>query len=83
MSISGHTDSSGDAASNQSLSQARADSVRSYLISKGIAAARMTAAGFGQTKPIADNATPDGRRRNRRIEFAVTGGGQAEVAPAR
>lgn len=82
IAIAGHTDSQGNPAANQALSQARADSVRNYLVSKGIAAARMTTAGFGQTKPIADNATPEGRQRNRRIEFSVTGGGQAEVVPA-
>lgn len=83
VSIAGHTDTSGNPADNQTLSEARANSVRTYLIAKGVAGARMTAAGFGQSKPIADNATPDGRRRNRRIEFGVTGGGQAEITPAR
>ena len=82
VSIAGHTDSQGDAAANQALSQGRAESVKTYLISKGVAASRMTTAGYGQTKPIADNATPEGRQRNRRIEFGVTGGGQAEVVPA-
>lgn len=82
VAIAGHTDSQGNPASNQKLSQARADSVRSYLVSKGIAGSRLTAAGFGQTKPIANNATPEGRQRNRRIEFSVTGGGTAEVVPA-
>lgn len=83
VSVAGHTDASGNPVDNQTLSEARANSVRTYLIAKGVAGSRMTAAGFGQSKPIADNATPDGRRRNRRIEFGVTGGGQAEIAPAR
>jgi outer membrane protein OmpA-like peptidoglycan-associated protein len=83
ISISGHTDSQGNAAANQALSEARANSVKSYLATKSVAGNRMTASGFGQSKPIADNATPEGRSRNRRIEFAVTGGGQAEVLPAR
>jgi outer membrane protein OmpA-like peptidoglycan-associated protein len=83
ISISGHTDSQGNAVANQALSEARANSVKSYLATKSVAGNRMTAAGFGQTKPIAGNATPEGRSRNRRIEFAVTGGGQAEVLPAR
>lgn len=82
VAIGGHTDSQGNPGANQELSQARANTVRNYLISKGVAGTRMTAAGFGQTKPIADNATPDGRQRNRRIEFSVTGGGTAEVLPA-
>ena len=83
VSISGHTDASGDAAANQQLSEARAAAVKTYLASKGVDAARMTTAGFGQTKPVADNATPAGRKKNRRIEFGVTGGGQATVVPAR
>ena len=82
VSIAGHTDSQGVPAANQVLSQARAEAVKTYLTSKGVAASRMTTAGFGQTRPIADNATPEGRQRNRRIEFGVTGGGQAEVLPA-
>ena len=83
VSISGHTDASGDPAANLTLSQARAASVKTYLVSKGVVATRLTATGFGQTKPIADNATPDGRQRNRRIEFGVTGGGQAQIVPTR
>ena len=83
VSIAGHTDARGNSAANQTLSEARANSVKSYLIGKGVAGARMTTAGFGQSKPIADNATSEGRGRNRRIEFGVTGGGQAEIAPAR
>ncbi len=82
VSISGHTDASGDPASNQTLSEARAAVVKTHLISQGVAAIRMTTAGFGQTKPLEENTTPEGRRRNRRIEFGVTGG-QAEVAPPR
>ena len=83
VSIAGHTDSQGDAAANQLLSEARAAAVKTYLQSKGVAGQRMTTAGLGQSKPIADNATPEGRQRNRRIEFGVTGGGQAQVLPAR
>lgn len=83
VSIAGHTDSQGDAAANQLLSEARAVAVKTYLATKGVAAPRMTTAGYGQSKPIADNAAPEGRQRNRRIEFGVTGGGKAEVLPAR
>jgi outer membrane protein OmpA-like peptidoglycan-associated protein len=51
------------------LSQQRADSVRSYLIGKGVTAANLTAVGYGSERPIADNATEEGKARNRRIEF--------------
>jgi outer membrane protein OmpA-like peptidoglycan-associated protein len=82
VAIAGHTDSQGRADANRALSQARADSVKAYLTAKGIAAARMTTKGFGDTKPIASNDTAEGRQRNRRIEFSVTAGGKAEVLPA-
>lgn len=69
--ISGHTDDRGAAKSNLALSQRRADSVKKYLTAKGIPAARMTPKGYGPTQPVADNATDEGRARNRRIEFRV------------
>ncbi|WP_343748994.1 OmpA family protein [Fluviicola sp.] len=69
--ISGHTDSDGDAAANQLLSQKRAEAVRNYLISQGIDAGRMTAKGFGEDQPIADNATPQGKAKNRRTEISI------------
>ena len=69
--IIGHTDSSGDASKNLKLSQERAEAVKTYLISKNIAATNLSSAGLGSTKPVADNATPEGRRKNRRIEFEV------------
>lgn len=71
--VGGHTDSVGDANMNQGLSEARANAVVSYLISKGIAAERLAAVGYGETSPIADNATRDGRAVNRRIELRVEG----------
>ena len=71
--ISGHTDNTGSAKSNQTLSQERAQAVVSYLTSKGIAASRMTAKGYGQDAPIATNDTADGRQQNRRTEFEITG----------
>jgi outer membrane protein OmpA-like peptidoglycan-associated protein len=71
MVVEGHTDSQGSAASNQDLSQRRAQSVRDYLVSRGIAADRITAAGFGPTRSIADNNTAEGRANNRRVEIVV------------
>ncbi|MCA2977805.1 MAG: OmpA family protein [Myxococcaceae bacterium] len=67
--IEGHTDDQGDDAKNLTLSQARADAVRDYLVNKGIAATRLVAEGFGEARPIADNATDAGRAKNRRVEF--------------
>src|SRR5262249_54417201 len=55
--VQGHTDSQGKDDSNMKLSQSRAESVKSYLVSKGVDASRLTAQGYGETKPIADNAT--------------------------
>ncbi len=69
--ISGHTDSTGDDAFNLDLSLRRADAVRAHLVEQGLSAARFETAGFGETRPIADNKTPEGRQRNRRTEFRV------------
>lgn len=69
--IVGHTDSQGDPQKNQLLSLQRAEAVKQYLIAKSIAATRLTTEGLGATKPVADNATEDGRKKNRRIEFDV------------
>jgi outer membrane protein OmpA-like peptidoglycan-associated protein len=69
--IAGHTDSVGSDSYNMRLSDARANSVRTYLISKGIAPNRLIARGYGETSPVASNATRDGRQMNRRIEFRV------------
>ncbi len=70
--VSGHTDNTGSAALNNRLSKARAESVRAYLEEKGVAAARLKAAGFGPTKPIASNKTAAGRAQNRRVELTRT-----------
>ena len=70
--IQGHTDNSGIAANNLSLSQKRADAVRQQLVSLGIEDARLTSKGFGDTKPISDNTTPEGKANNRRVEFVRT-----------
>lgn len=71
LAIEGHTDSQGDEESNLALSQARADSVRDHLVDQGIAADRLEAGGFGETRPIASNDTPEGRAQNRRIDFRL------------
>ena len=65
--IQGHTDSIGSAAYNQKLSERRANAVKDYFVKKGIAADRLNFAGFGLEKPVADNATPEGRALNRRV----------------
>ena len=67
--VGGHTDSVADNAYNLSLSQRRAESVRQYLIERGISAKRLKARGYGETRPIATNDTPEGRLRNRRVEL--------------
>jgi outer membrane protein OmpA-like peptidoglycan-associated protein len=70
--IGGHTDNTGSRATNLRLSQARADAVKAYLVSKGINAIRMTTRGYGPDNPTADNATADGRAANRRVELSKT-----------
>jgi outer membrane protein OmpA-like peptidoglycan-associated protein len=70
--ISGHTDNVGSAKSNQKLSERRANSVRDWLIRQGVDANRITAVGYGEDKPIADNKTKEGKAKNRRIEFTRT-----------
>lgn len=69
--IEGHTDSVGSDASNQLLSERRAASVRSYLLEQGVTARRMTTAGLGESRPIADNETSGGRQQNRRVEIII------------
>ncbi len=69
--VAGHTDNRGLAGANQKLSQARAAAVMKYLTGKGIAAPRLTAAGYGDSKPLVANDTPENLQRNRRIEFGV------------
>lgn len=67
--IEGHTDNVGNKASNQTLSEQRAASVKTALVNKGIAADRINTVGYGQDKPIADNSTDEGRAKNRRVEI--------------
>jgi outer membrane protein OmpA-like peptidoglycan-associated protein len=71
VTIEGHTDNRGAAASNLKLSEGRAQAVRAYLEGKGVEASRLDAKGFGAAKPIADNATEKGREANRRVDFMI------------
>ena len=68
--VMGHTDARGSAAHNQTLSQARAQAVADYLSANGVSASKLMAKGMGETQPVADNATSDGRARNRRVEIS-------------
>ena len=69
--VEGHTDSQGSASKNETLSQQRAETVRSHLVSRGIPADKISAVGLGSSRPVADNATADGRANNRRVEIVV------------
>lgn len=69
--VEGHTDSVGGDAQNTELSQRRADSVRIHLVSRGIVSAKISSVGLGESRPIADNASPEGRANNRRVEIIV------------
>ena len=68
--VEGHTDNVGASASNKVLSEKRAEAVKTWLASHGVAADRLLASGFGDAKPVADNATDEGRAKNRRVELA-------------
>lgn len=71
--VDGHTDNVGNAEANKKLSQARAEAVVKYLVEKkGVDAKRLSAKGWGDTQPIADNKTAKGRGQNRRVDFTVT-----------
>ncbi len=69
--VEGHTDWIGSDAANQRLSQRRAETVRNYLVKKGVDASRLDAVGYGELRPVADNNTAKGRARNRRTDFVV------------
>jgi outer membrane protein OmpA-like peptidoglycan-associated protein len=73
LEVEGHTDSTGGDELNQTLSEQRADAVRAYLIQQGLSTDSITAKGFGKTLPVADNSTPAGRQKNRRVELIVSG----------
>jgi outer membrane protein OmpA-like peptidoglycan-associated protein len=69
--LSGHTDNTGSESLNKSLSQKRAESVKQYLVKKGVSAGRLTAKGYGSSKPVDSNKTSEGRQNNRRTEFEI------------
>lgn len=69
--VGGHTDNTGPRAFNVDLSRQRAETVKNYLVSKGVAEDRLTATGYGPDRPVADNATRDGRAANRRVELQI------------
>lgn len=69
--LSGHTDSVGTDAYNLKLSERRTNSVRDYVVKKGVDSGRVSGQGFGESKPIADNKTAEGRSKNRRVEIKV------------
>jgi outer membrane protein OmpA-like peptidoglycan-associated protein len=69
--VEGHTDSQGSEASNMDLSQRRAQSVRDYIVSRGVTSDKVSAVGIGQNRPVADNRTVEGRAQNRRVEIIV------------
>ena len=73
--IGGHTDDVGEEDANLKLSQARAETVRSYLIRKGVGELHVKAKGYGESRPIAYNTTPEGRQKNRRTEVKILGRG--------
>jgi outer membrane protein OmpA-like peptidoglycan-associated protein len=73
LTIEGHTDDVGSDQVNQTLSENRAEEVRSYLIQEGLPPTNVTAQGFGKTSPVSDNSTPAGRQKNRRVEIVVSG----------
>jgi outer membrane protein OmpA-like peptidoglycan-associated protein len=73
LAIGGYTDSTGTADFNMKLSQARADSVLDYLVNQGLDSSVLAAQGYGVNDPVADNSTPQGRQRNRRVEIVISG----------
>jgi outer membrane protein OmpA-like peptidoglycan-associated protein len=81
--VYGHTDSTGSDAFNQTLSENRARTVANYLSMQGVSAARIRSQGLGETMPVADNATDEGRRRNRRVEIKIVPISQEQAQAAR
>jgi outer membrane protein OmpA-like peptidoglycan-associated protein len=81
--VMGHTDSTGSDQYNQSLSQRRAESVKGYLVMRGVSGARVATIGYGEQYPRADNTTEEGRALNRRVEIRITPISQDEASAAR
>ena len=79
LDVVGHTDSDGSDAYNQALSERRAQSVATYLESRGVNRARMATLGYGETQPIASNATAAGKQQNRRVEIRIAPVTQEDV----
>lgn len=75
----GHTDNTGDAAGNQTLSEMRAKSVYNYMLDKGIGAGRLSSMGYGQDRPLESNDTPEGKDKNRRTEFRIVSAAQSQI----
>lgn len=80
--VEGHTDSTGSDAYNMQLSDRRANSVKLLLVQRGVADYRITTIGYGESRPVATNNTPEGRQMNRRVEIRVNPNAQAQPAPA-
>jgi outer membrane protein OmpA-like peptidoglycan-associated protein len=72
VTIAAHTDNVGSDADNKTLSQSRADAVKAYLVSKGVNESQITATGYGEEQPVADNNTSTGRAKNNRIEIKLS-----------
>ncbi len=79
--VEGHTDSTGSAELNMQLSEARANAVRDYLVQEGVNASQIQATGVGPADPVADNATPEGRAENRRVEIVIAKDGAPMQQP--
>ncbi|MFT7580716.1 MAG: outer membrane protein OmpA-like peptidoglycan-associated protein, partial [Myxococcota bacterium] len=80
LEVQGHTDSDGPDAYNLELSQRRADSVKRYIVAKGVAEGRLVGTGYGEVKPIASNKRPAGRKKNRRVQFIIVKPSQTDCA---
>jgi len=80
--VEGHADITGGPAINQPLSEKRAESVRAYLVEQGVDGNTVTARGFGDTRPVADNNTAAGRQANRRVELVVSGPQLSSTEPS-
>lgn len=79
--VEGHTDSDGKAKYNKTLSEKRAAAVKEFLVSAGIEGGRITAAGYGMERPVAPNDSPEGKDKNRRVEFNILKGAKDAAAP--